>query len=517
MSTAELTALREADPASWLRAAQAWQTLADDLDRARDDLDQGARGLVEGWSAGLGAAAARQSIDAQASSVAGAVVPARRVASALEHHAYALASLRALASADLGEAEQTELLARSRALDVATGAALYASSPPASVEGTEGGVGYGADRAAVEAQRSRTPEQVRAWWASLTPSQRATALRDDADILGWLDGLPAADRDVANRSQLAGGIDALSTQAADLQRRIVRASLGLPPPLTPPILMPAVIPLVQQLADVRSRLAGLQAVRDALAGFGDGALLLGVDAGTGTGRDGRVVVAVGDPDHARHTAVFVPGMNTDLRDTAGDVARVATLARAADALTQAAGDVAGVYWLGYDAPDTLDSLSYGPARAGGAQLVPFVDGLRAAHDPGTDHITLVGHSYGSTVVAEAALAGALHADDIVAAGSPGMHTDHAADMHLDPRHVWGGVASGDPVGGSLGELPFVHGDEPTDPAFGANQFVVDTQGHSSYWSPGSASLHNQAAIVAGRYDLVGLVHGAAPGDQLVHR
>jgi hypothetical protein len=56
----------------------------------------------------------------------------------------------------------------------------------------------------------------------------------------------------------------------------------------------------------------------------------------------------------------------------------------------------------------------------------------------------------------------------------------------------------------------VHGQEPTDPAFGANRFAVDTQGHGAYWDPGSLSLRNQAAIVAGRYDLVSLVHGHPP-------
>jgi hypothetical protein len=101
-------------------------------------------------------------------------------------------------------------------------------------------------------------------------------------------------------------------------------------------------------------------------------------------------------------------------------------------------------------------------------------------------------------------------DDVIAAGSPGMHAGHASDLRLDPRHVWGGLAAGDLIGGGLGELGFIHGQEPTDPAFGANRFVVDTYGHSDYWAPGSASLRNQAAIVVGRYDLVDYVYGRPP-------
>jgi hypothetical protein len=91
-----------------------------------------------------------------------------------------------------------------------------------------------------------------------------------------------------------------------------------------------------------------------------------------------------------------------------------------------------------------------------------------------------------------------------------MHTDQAANLHLDPRHVWGGLAAGDLIGGGLGDLSFVHGQEPTDPAFGDNRFVVDTHGHSAYWTPGSASLRNQAYIVVGQYDQVGFDYGRPP-------
>jgi pimeloyl-ACP methyl ester carboxylesterase len=265
--------------------------------------------------------------------------------------------------------------------------------------------------------------------------------------------------------------------------------------------------LAQRLA-VRDQLAGLESVTVALAAHADRALLLGIEAGT-TGQDGRVVIALGDPDQARHTAVFVPGINTDLRDTPGGVDAMERLRVMADATTSAPRDVSVVYWLGYDAPQTQDALSYDGSRDGGHRLTPFIAGLHAAHDAVPSHVTLVGHSYGSTVVAEAALHG-LHVDDIIAAGSPGMHTDRAEHLGLDPRHVWSGLATDDPIGGWLGDLPLVHGEEPTDPAFGANQFVVDTHGHSGYWTPNSTSLRNQAAIVVGRYDLVRLVHGSPP-------
>jgi hypothetical protein len=152
--------------------------------------------------------------------------------------------------------------------------------------------------------------------------------------------------------------------------------------------------------------------------------------------------------------------------------------------------------------------------------------LRATHD-GDLHLTAMGHSYGSTVVAEAALTGRLPVDDIVTAGSPGMHTDNASHLMRDPHHVWAGSASNDPVSQTSNVakwtnlIPFAgpliseayddgHGPSPHYDGFGANRYHVDTSGHSDYWRADSVSLRNQAAIVVGDYDLVSLDHGQAP-------
>ncbi|MFY1689261.1 hypothetical protein [Plantactinospora sp. WMMB782] len=55
-----------------------------------------------------------------------------------------------------------------------------------------------------------------------------------------------------------------------------------------------------------------------------------------------------------------------------------------------------------------------------------------------------------------------------------------------------------------------HGASPHEQEFGANRFHVDTSGHSAYWQEGRTSLQNQAGIVVGRYDIVGLDHGLPP-------
>jgi len=501
----ELATWARFDPHPLRHAAHGWAALAADLDRAADEVATRARDLTEHWT-GAGARAAQARLRTHVDALDRAAPPARRTAQLLSHHLAGLAALqqraRDLLAGDpdtVTEADCAAVLLRLRELDRQTAAAIRANQPPL-------GLAAPVDRTSVAAQRGRRPDQVRDWWLSLTAAQREQTIRDHADLIGWLDGVSAADRDRANRLVLARRLVALREREADLVARLDPLALGLRMVLAPWASLPATGLLLAELAQVRQELAGLRTAQAQLDRFGERALLLGI-AGGG---DGRAVIALGDPDHARHTAVFVPGVGTDLADLPGGLDHVDHLQRAADRLTGDPADVATVYWLGYDAPGATEALSWDASRAGGVALTAFVDGLRATHDPTPAHLTLVGHSYGSTVVAEAALAGGLRADDLVAAGSPGMHTAHAADLHLDPRHVWGGVAPDDRIGGDLGSLPFVHGEEPTDPAFGGNRYTVDTRGHSGYWDEHSTSLANQAAIVVGRYDLVRYVFGAPP-------
>jgi hypothetical protein len=278
-----------------------------------------------------------------------------------------------------------------------------------------------------------------------------------------------------------------------------------------------------RIADLRGRLADLSRLDGCLdfaGGHGAGPAFLlsfapdGGHAEGGRGQ-GRAVVALGDPDRAAHTAVFVPGMGVGAGAVRDELARVGDLRAAADAKTPAA-DVAAVVWIGYDAPDKLDqALDPRYAERAAPALGRFTAGLRAAHSGSPDHLTVVGHSYGSLVVGEAAQTGqGLHADDIIAVGSPGMHASHASQLGTAPGHVWIGSARDDPVPG-LGALAYavpVTGTTPEDPEFGANRFTTDgISGHSGYWSTEHPdSLDNQAAVVAGKYGEVRLVSGTLP-------
>jgi hypothetical protein len=57
----------------------------------------------------------------------------------------------------------------------------------------------------------------------------------------------------------------------------------------------------------------------------------------------------------------------------------------------------------------------------------LVDSLRSTHEGHPTHLTAMGHSYGSTVVGEAAKTGGLPGDDIIVQGSPGMHASEIGE------------------------------------------------------------------------------------------
>jgi hypothetical protein len=73
----------------------------------------------------------------------------------------------------------------------------------------------------------------------------------------------------------------------------------------------------------------------------------------------------------------------------------------------------------------------GLAHDGGQLLASEVNALNATHE-GAAHMTVLGHSYGSTTVSDAAAGYGMHADDVVLVGCPGTDMAHcAADFHLN--------------------------------------------------------------------------------------
>ncbi|WP_192751825.1 alpha/beta hydrolase [Actinopolymorpha pittospori] len=232
----------------------------------------------------------------------------------------------------------------------------------------------------------------------------------------------------------------------------------------------------------------------------DGHELLAYDAEG----DGRIVEVLGDLRHADHIAVLVPGaghsLDTYFSGRAGGTPRQSGLALLAELRRQAPHEqVAVVVWLGYDTPEGVDAASARSdrARPGARDLARLTHQLPAAA-----RITLVGHSYGSVVIGQAAPAA--RADDIVVVGSPGLDAAVEADLRTGAT-VWAARAPGDPIrfAPPVRIAGWGHGAAPTSSSFGARSFAVgDIRGHSSYFTPGSESLSNIARIVRGRPDEV---------------
>ncbi|MFD1832968.1 alpha/beta hydrolase [Streptomyces desertarenae] len=340
---------------------------------------------------------------------------------------------------------------------------------------------YGGEKAREDAQRvadfmgleegsvpdSERPGKNAEWWNGLDDSEKRVYLAALPDRIGALDGLPATVRDQANRTVIDNHLNdyALRENSLGIHERSTYASL-------------------QKLKD---RLDETEASPEHKKLY-----VLGI----GTEGDGKAIVAMGNPDKADHTAVLVPGTDTDLGSMPGQISRIDRLQDAA--LAQSPNeDVAVISWLGYDAPEIDGSVaSKGRAEEGAADLRGFTEGTRAAHEGGRGHLTVTGHSYGTTMVGVAASGGrGLEADDIIALGSPGMGVDKAADLQVDPDHVWVGATQQDPIVKHASNLTL--GINPAREGFGAQPIAVNDGGHSSYWDSGKESLRNQGRIIVG--------------------
>ncbi|WP_346042978.1 alpha/beta hydrolase [Actinomadura chokoriensis] len=353
----------------------------------------------------------------------------------------------------------------------------------------------------------KDPKKTAKWWRGLTPEQRQEYITAHPDRIGALDGLPADVRDQANRL-------VLHETHADVQQRL--NALGKPPEqfLSGPT-GPVTNPLYQIWKDEHDRLAGqlkgMDAIQTNLDMAGQKNLPEGYLLGFDTRGNGHAIVARGNPDTAAHTAVYVPGTYANLAGIETGLHRGNSLWMKTAEISPGQ-PVSAITWLGYDAPQSipLEAPFRSYADHGAPLLNQFVDGTRVSHQGNPTHLTMIGHSYGSTVIGSAAVHGDLNTDDIIFAGSPGVEAGRAADLGIGPEHVYSDRAPGDPVpyGGNYTELPGRYLGVPTvpgDPAFGGRTLDYGpraegfdpTEAHTSYFDETSISLKNMAKVIAG--------------------
>ena len=359
----------------------------------------------------------------------------------------------------------------------------------------------------------KSPEEVKKWWDSLPPEHQRYLLDHWDEKLGNLDGIPVAVRDEANRSVMNRDIGR-PAEVAEGRGVTVDEVLAHPD-------------RYGMAGPMMTRYDNALKVRDGLneaSSKAHGApTVLQIYEPEEFEGDGRAAIAIGNPDSAKNTAVVVPGTGNSVDSgwLGGDDA--ASLFNEANAANRA-NPTAVVAWMGYDAPDALYDPRVGTtglAHEGGQLLASDVNALNATHDParvGDGHMTVLGHSYGSTTVSDAAAGYGMHADDVVLVGCPGTDMAHsAADFHLNEGgHLYVGAASSDPVT-QLGSIPQIHvpgtdftvslGDDPAMDDFGSTRFKAEVRGlttpwgdHSQYYAERSESLFSMSDIVSGHGD-----------------
>ncbi|MEU0990810.1 alpha/beta hydrolase [Streptomyces sp. NPDC005953] len=209
---------------------------------------------------------------------------------------------------------------------------------------------------------------------------------------------------------------------------------------------------------------------------------------------GQVAEVYGDLERARTVSVVVPGADIDAGtfDRTGDA--YGTPTGMAKSLRTAAGSgTAVIAWAGYTTPVGVgpDAATGELAEAGAVRLTRFGQGLKALALPAP---VLFCHSYGSVVCGLGARNEGLNASGIVVFGSPGVRADSARELKTP---VWAAKSADD----WISKVPHVrflglgHGNDPTDPGFGARPVPArQAHGHSGYFAPGTDSLHAFAAI-----------------------
>lgn len=351
-----------------------------------------------------------------------------------------------------------------------------------------------------------------AWWRVLSGQERQVVIATHPEWIGNRDGIPARDRHQANLILLARAQAQIAADPEIRQAWWIRGTSSGPGDLGLPALIGA--------GPAMDRYLDLRAVRQVIDRGDPPRQLLSLD---GAGDRLRAVVGIGDVDTADHVATFVGGFTTtprgslgrydtqlaQVRDRTGQIARTSGMA---DATT------AQVVWLGYDAPqqhEVLDPwgrsvLSEQTAKEAAPALARFVNGIDAARDV-PPHQVIDAHSYGSVVAAHL-LTHNTGVDDVVLLGSPGVGGAFTslAGAGLKPGALnvlaadWDAVAhsgwfTGDPteVPGALvlssgwslvPDLPLGTG--------------AASSGHSDYFTAGSTSVENLAAVTLGRRDLL---------------
>lgn len=354
------------------------------------------------------------------------------------------------------------------------------------------------------------PKGVHDAWLLLSEDQQTELLRGDPGRFGNLSGIPAVDRNTANRATLAAQMLLIEKACAEV---------GIAPPRLaedfdriPPDMLSILEFLGLSVQGARQTLL----LKAQLERDGVPTQLWAYEPGAYGGK-GRAAIAYGDLDTADNVAFCVPGLNSGLHNVnqvAGDALHLFEQARLADGGRQ----TAVIAWQGYDAPDLAHVVSQDSAERGAKLLAADVMAIRTTHAGPIGTLTVVGHSYGSTTTGLALQREHLQVDQVALIGSPGVGGDAktVADLGMDSAHLFVGSASRDAVSMAHSLSANILGADTlgTDPSldtFGGTRFKAESvdrgfdykvSDHSRYYGAinRSDSLFSLAEIASGHGD-----------------
>ncbi|CAN7180262.1 alpha/beta hydrolase [Knoellia sp. LjRoot47] len=358
------------------------------------------------------------------------------------------------------------------------------------------------DLSVLEPPRGGSPTQNAAWWATLSPDERALVIAEHPGWIGNLDGVDATSRDLANRNLLDTRRTHVTTRLAELEAGFIDEDGNFD--------YVYYQDHVDEYNDLMEEKGAIATLDEMLARPGEHQLI-GVDFTTPRT---QAIVANGNVDTADHVAVFTPGLTSTVEGMGGYDSSMAQLrARTEDELFRRgeSGTVATVTWLDYQAPQwgttfAGDSVALsGSAEDGGRDLAAYFTGLNASRLDDPD-LTALGHSYGSTTTGYSLQHEGTGVDRAVFFGSPGLGTSDLDDLHLPEGNAYYAEAKWDPVG-DLGRF----GTDPTG-LDGMNHLETGdgesadgrswngVEGHSDYLQDGSTSQYSMAQVVGGHPD-----------------
>ena len=374
-----------------------------------------------------------------------------------------------------------------------------------------------------------TPSQVNDWWTSLTKAQQENIINKHPAWIGNLDGIPSNDRHKAN-------VIWLPIMQAEIDKRVQdyrskQDPWGNNTPEYEALLQRQkdIHALSAMFLDSRGKPKSLD--KEGMPAPVNGRTLLVLD---NSGDHFRAAVASGDVDHAAHVVVSTPGMDSTvdngLAKGNGDPAKYVNGTENimkesglawSTAKNKGQETVAGVTWLGYDAPTAGNVWHSTEAQEGGEKLASFYEGLQETHQ-GDPHLMAAGHSYGSLVNGYALQnSSSSPVDDFSVWGSPGVGTTDASDLHMLPDHMFSTTAGNDWIarsgyyGGTVGgggtagyDSDFTALSTKSQDANGSHGHLAGNSGHSGYIpseNPNntkhpprmSTSVHNQGRILRG--------------------